>query len=451
MTARLRGLLPDGLAARFALLLIGALAVASLVALVALSLERSRLDLRAQSEREVGRILALVPAMDAVEPALREAVARDASSRSTRITVDRTPLVASTSADPRSLALEERVRAALGDRALSVAFLRGDAPGGRGRGGPREAISISIALSSDGGPATWLNLTSTPPQGGADDVEGDVVFLVFLFSLVAVLGVGLLFLRRLVRPLEELAQAALAAGRGDRSVRLPEAGPREMRAASAAFNDMQARIARFDAERMRTIAALGHDLRTPITSLRIRAELLDDGDLRDPMVRTLDEMAVMADGLVAYAKGSRDIEAAQRTDLGSFLARLCKERGARFEARAEAQVLGRPVALTRAVGNLVDNARRYGDPATVVLRSDGSEAVVSVEDEGPGIPQERLEAVFEPFVRGDDSRSAETGGAGLGLAIARDIIVAHGGTIRLENRAGGGLRATVRLPRATSS
>ena len=451
MTARLRGLLPDGLAARFALLLVAALAVASVVALVALSLERTRLDRMALSEREVERIVALVPAMDAVEPRLREAVAHDASTRLARITIDQTPLVAATPADTRSRALEARVQAALGDRALAVAFLRRGASGRGAGASPRETITISVALPSPQGSATWLNLISTPPQDGTGDVEGDVVFLVFALSLVAVLGTGLVFLRRLTRPLEQLANAAAAAGRGDRTARLPEEGPREMRAAAAAFNDMQARIARFDAERMRTLAALGHDLRTPITSLRIRAELLDDADLRDPMVRTLDEMAVMANGLVAYAKGSRDVEPAERIDLGPFLRRLCEERGAAFEVRADAQVLGRPVSLTRAIGNLMDNALRYGGRATVHLDRSGPEAVVLVEDEGPGIPQERLEAMFEPFVRGEDSRSAETGGAGLGLAIARNIVVAHGGTIRLENRAEGGLRASVHLPHAMPS
>jgi signal transduction histidine kinase len=243
-----------------------------------------------------------------------------------------------------------------------------------------------------------------------------------------------------------LAEAAAAAGQGDRTIRLPEEGPRELRTAAAAFNDMQARIARFDAERMRTLAAVGHDLRTPITSLRIRAEMLDDDDLREPMVRTLDEMTVMADGLVAYAKGSRDTEDTQRMDLAPFLRRLCEERGAAFVAGAEVAVVGRPVALGRAIGNLIENALRYGQSATVRLDRDEREAILLVEDKGPGIPPERLEAVFEPFVRGEDSRSQETGGAGLGLSIARNIVLAHGGAIRLENAAEGGLRVSVRLP-----
>jgi signal transduction histidine kinase len=162
-------------------------------------------------------------------------------------------------------------------------------------------------------------------------------------------------------------------------------------------------------------------------------------------VRTLDEMTVMTDGLVAYARGSREVEAPEQIDLAPFLQRLCGERGAVFRAEVQAQVQGRPVSLTRAIGNLVDNALRYGGSATVRLDHDGTQAVITVEDQGPGIPPERLEAVFEPFVRGEESRSTDTGGAGLGLSIARNIIVAHGGTIQLENRAKGGLRSVLRL------
>jgi signal transduction histidine kinase len=446
MRARIAALLPDGLAGRFMLLLACALALASLVALVALSFERVRLDRAAQAEREVERVLALVPAMDAVEPSLRSDVARDASSRFAQVTVDATPLVSSTPTDTRSRAIEAQVRAALGDRHMAVAILQRDnsqGPPGQGR---RETIAISIALpSTPGEPDTWLNVTSSAPDRRPGDVEGDVVFLVFALSLVAVLGMGLLFVHRLARPLGELAEAATAAGRGDRSVRLPEEGPRELRAVAAAFNGMQTRIARFDAERMRTLAAMGHDLRTPITSLRIRVEMLDDDELREPMVRTLDEMAVMADGLVAYAKGSREVEATERVDLVPFLRRLCADRGATFELGTGAEIRGRPLALSRAIGNLIDNAVRYGGSAAVRVGRDGPDAVV-VQDQGPGIPAERLEAMFEPFVRGEDSRSTETGGAGLGLSIARNIVLAHGGTIRLENRAEGGLRASIRFP-----
>ncbi|MCB1384245.1 MAG: two-component sensor histidine kinase, partial [Notoacmeibacter sp.] len=210
-------------------------------------------------------------------------------------------------------------------------------------------------------------------------------------------------------------------------------------------NDMQARIAGFDAERMRTLAAVGHDLRTPITSLRIRAEMLDEAEAA-PIIRTLDEMTVMAEGLIAYAKGIQDAETVQPVDLTDLLDRLCRERGAAFSGEGRLAVDGKPVALGRVFSNLIDNAIRYGGSATVFLGQRDGEAVVSVSDDGPGIPAERLESMFEPFVRGEESRSAQTGGAGLGLSIARSLVLAHGGSLRLENRTPRGLCATVTLP-----
>ena len=208
---------------------------------------------------------------------------------------------------------------------------------------------------------------------------------------------------------------------------------------------MQGLTAEQPAERMRMLAAVGHDLRTPITSLRIRAEMLDEDDAA-PIIRTLDEMTVMAEGLIAYAKGTQDAETAQPVDLKALLERLCRERGATFGAAKGVTVSGRPVALGRAFSNLIDNAIRYGGKAEVALGEQDGEAVVTIADEGPGIPAERLESMFEPFVRGEESRNTQTGGAGLGLSIARSLLLAHGGTLRLENRTPRGLRAIATLP-----
>ncbi|WP_281825536.1 ATP-binding protein [Jannaschia rubra] len=440
----LRRFRPDSLGARFALLLVVALVTANLIALALLSFDRARQDRAALVEREAERIVSLVPAIEAVAPAVRRAIARNASTRFSRVSVDAEPLVGDTPRAPRSTALMRQLIEALGDRPLRAAVRA--RPDREGQGGPA-MIAVSIALSvPEGEAAQWLNVVSRGYRRRPEGPDQEIFLIVLGLSLALVLGAALLYVRRLTRPLRELADAARAAGRGDRTARVAEAGPREMRDAAAAFNDMQGRIARFDAERMRTLAAVGHDLRTPITSLRIRTELLEEADAA-PMIRTLDEMTVMADGLVAYARGARDAETTRDIDLADLLRRLCGERGAEFDGTEAVAVTGRPVALRRAFGNLVDNAVRYGGSARVHLSRDGPDAVVTVEDDGPGIPPERLAAVLEPFVRGDDSRSAQTGGAGLGLSIAQTIVAAHGGAITLENGAEGGLRATVRLPR----
>ncbi len=439
----LRRLRPDGLAGRFALLLIVSLVSANLLALAVLSFERTRLDRAALVAREEERIVSLVPALEAAVPAARPGLAHATSTRFSRVTVDPEPLVSVQPDAPRSLALAHALTGALGGRDVRAA-IRVWPDDGDGRA--REAVAASVRLAvPDGGQAQWLNIRSRGRRPRPPWIEEGAFLLILILSLAAVLGVGLLFVRRLTQPLTELATAARAAGRGDRSARVVAEGPREMRDAATAFNDMQERIARFDAERRRLLAAVGHDLRTPITSLRIRAEMLET-DESGPMIRTLDEMTVMADGLVTYARGMGESEPLQDVELGPLVERACAERGVPFDCRDAATIRGRPVALGRAIANLLDNALQYGGTARAVMVRDGASAVLLIDDDGPGIPEDRLTDVFEPFARGEDSRSAETGGVGLGLAIVRDVIAAHGGTVVLENLPEAGLRATVRLP-----
>ncbi|MCB1426891.1 MAG: ATP-binding protein [Zhengella sp.] len=450
-------LLPDSLTWRFALLLAAALIAANVVAGVLLSTQRQRLDDAAREAREIERITSLVPALEAVSRSAWRAIERDASTRFSRIRITESPVVEATASDARSRELAQRIMEALPGRSVAVAVVdRSKWYSFRRRAGDRhetgadepDTIAVSVALDPGAGAEraeAWLNLMSFAPRHMRGEARPGAMLTILVLSLVAVLGAGLLLVRHLTRPLAALAEAARAAGRGDRSVRVPEDGVREMRAAASAFNDMQARIAGFDAERMRTLAAVGHDLRTPITSLRIRAEMLDEAEAA-PIIRTLDEMTVMAEGLIAYAKGIQDAETVQPVDLTDLLDRLCRERGAAFSGEGRLAVDGKPVALGRVFSNLIDNAIRYGGSATVFLCQRDGEAVVSVSDDGPGIPAERLESMFEPFVRGEESRSAQTGGAGLGLSIARSLVLAHGGSLRLENRAPRGLCATVTLP-----
>ncbi len=316
---------------------------------------------------------------------------------------------------------------------------------GRGAGdGPGRHRPPSIVASIPFGDGMWLN-AELPLVDRGPPVDGRAVMMTLGFSLLFVLGVGITFTRRLTRPIRSLAAAAERAGEGDRSATAAVAGPAEVRRAAEAFNAMQGRIAQFDAERARTIAAVGHDLRTPITSLRIRAEMLDDEE-RDAMVRTLDEMRVMAEGLLAYGRAEAEHEARTLVDLAALLKDQAVG-GIRYEGPDSLMVEGRPVALSRAFANLAENARRYAGSGRIRLVDRAAATTVVLDDDGPGIPEERLAEVLEPFVRLDPSRSSETGGAGLGLSIARTIIRAHGGTLTLENRPEGGLRVTIVLPR----
>ena len=468
-------IIPDSLAARFIVLLASALIAASLVALLLLASEGRRFDREALDARETERAMTLVAALESVDPVLWRTITLQASNRFAQAGVDSLPLA--TLLQPqnagrgnraqRLLSIESTLEKALAGRNFSVAVLsrvelrRSTAgkPVPRMPAGTGAILAISIQLKAqDTVQPIWLNIVSV--EGGRNAGVGLKALLISLaLSLAAVLGVGLLFVRQMVKPLSKLAKAAEAAGRGDRSARVPVEGAREFRAASSAFNDMQAKIAGFDAERMRTMGAVGHDLRTPITSLRIRAEMLEDADMRSAFIRALNDMTVMADGLVAFAKGTRDAENLVSIEIVPLLQTLCETHGAEWLPQTATQISktarlslqGRPVALRRAIGNILDNAMRYAASATMRVELAQTSIRIIVEDNGPGIPDGKLKAVFEPFVRGENSRNPETGGSGLGLSIARSIILTHGGAIDLQNTMPQGLRATIDLPLTSTS
>lgn len=280
--------------------------------------------------------------------------------------------------------------------------------------------------------------------------------LAFLAMTLTAAALSLWAVRRLARPLRTLAAAAERLGRDVHSPPLPQDGPSEVAAAAAAFNTMADRIRRFVDDRTSLLTAIGHDLRTPITRMKLRVEWLADEELRRKMLADLDEMQAMVSATLAFGRDVAADESAVPLDLAALLrtvldeaadaapelaGRLC------YAGPEHAVVRGRPMALKRAVANLVSNAAAYGGGARVSLPPpEGAVMRVLVEDDGPGIPPDELERVFEPFYRLEGSRNRETGGTGLGLSIARNILRAHGGDVVLTNRPGGGLRATAMLP-----
>lgn len=316
---------------------------------------------------------------------------------------------------------------------------------GRGPGGFPGEVEVAVALP-DG--AEVLFRTDVPRAGPPLSIE----IFVELAALTLVLGVVLyLMARTITRPLTDLAHAADVVGRGGRQAPLRESGARELREATHAFNVMQERLHRYLDSRTQVLAALSHDLRTPLTRLKLRVETLDDDSLRERFGADLDEMIAMVANCLNLFKGLDD-EPPQPTDVGALLADLRREFAelggtVEIEGVANASLVVKPQALKRCLTNLLSNAIKYGDHATVVVE-DGADLVVRVLDEGPGIPAESLEQVFEPFFRLESSRNSTTGGVGLGLGIARDIAQAHGGSLVLSNRSPHGLEAVLTLPKA---
>lgn len=311
-------------------------------------------------------------------------------------------------------------------------------------------VVVSAPLPGDG----WLNAQT---RVGAEPVEWPWPSVVStLVMAIAILAIAVFTTRRATRPLRALAARADALGRGTPEPPLPLDGPDEMRRVAGAFNQMQERLQRFVADRTRMIAAIGHDLRTPITSLKLRAELLDDAEAKAKIMATLEEMQQMVEATLAFAKDDATQEEARSVDLAALVASVVDDhadlgKDVRFSDATRLTYRCRPNALRRALSNLIDNAVAYGQRARVSLTVEDGAPVIAVEDRGPGIPAEQLETVFQPFVRLEESRSTATGGVGLGLSIARSIVLAHGGTLVLENRSAGGVRAEIRLPAADAA
>ena len=270
------------------------------------------------------------------------------------------------------------------------------------------------------------------------------------FMAVGIIAVSLLLVRWLTGPLRRLVDVADRIGRGPR-VDVPQDGPEEVRRVARALDAMQARIERLVNDRTGALAAVSHDLRTPITRLRLRTGFLDDPETQAKMDGDLREMEAMIDATLAYLQGDADGGEPRLTDVAAMLSTLCDATAdaggaVSFEGPARLDATCRPVALRRALANLIGNAVEYGGAARVRLAREPPLLRIGIEDDGPGIPEAELGRVFEPFHRLEASRNRGTGGVGLGLTIARQAIAGQGGTLSLANRPGGGLQAVITLP-----
>lgn len=276
------------------------------------------------------------------------------------------------------------------------------------------------------------------------------IFLWFLATALAMTPLVYLFARRLANPIGAFAAAAERLGRDPDAPPLEIKGPAEVGKAARAFNEMQDRLHRYVHDRTSMIGAIAHDLRTPLTRLRFQAESAPE-ELRVRMAADIAEMDAMLTATLAFVRDASQAGAHAKLELASHLERVVDEFGelghdVTFEPADPSVVLGDSLALKRLFANLIDNAVKFGGSASVQLRSTPEAVFVEVDDRGPGLPDAELERAFEPFRRGEPSRNRDTGGMGLGLAVARSIARAHGGDVTLANRPGGGLRALVLLP-----
>jgi signal transduction histidine kinase len=302
---------------------------------------------------------------------------------------------------------------------------------------------VSVPLQS----GEWLNAVVMPRVAAPPASP----LLVQFATMAGISALGIvLVLGRMTRPLKKLSQAASALGRGERSEKLEVNGPREIAETLHAFNDMQERLTTFVHDRAKMLAALGHDLRTPITTLRLKAEFIEDGETREDILHTLDEMAEMAEASLSFAREEAAQEEMRLVDLGALTSSVCADLAdagldVSCDDTGSFAVRCRPVGVKRALRNIVENAVAYGQRARVSAEYKDGGAAISVDDDGPGIAEADMEKVFKPFVRLESSRNKDTGGVGLGLAIAHSIVRSHGGDIVLKNRPGGGLRVIVFL------
>jgi signal transduction histidine kinase len=464
---------PKSLSGRLVLVLLGGLLLAQLLGAAILLRDRATALYEASGLAAAQRIAGIVRVFDTLTPEQRRLMVSAVSTADLRVTLGESPVTNDATGNGMPVGpLRTILRRALGDeRALRVAMLA--PPAGVAEAGPIEM--------PDGGPMMRMHMGimgAMPFHGASFQVQAQLrdgswitltqrlpeetfawpykLLLTLAVLLVSVIALTLLAVRWLTRPLGVLAGAADELGRDIRRAPLAEQGPVEVRRAAAAFNTMQARLQTYLREREQMLAAVSHDLRTPITRLRLRAELIEDEALRAKFTRDLAEMESMTTEALDFLRGAHVNEALQPVDVAALLESLQSDME---EAGHEVQVHGqaaapypaRPLALKRCLVNLIENAIKYGTSAEVRLEDDGRELQITVADRGPGIPETELDRVFEPFYRVESSRSRETGGVGLGLSVARVIARTHGGELKLRNRPEGGLEAVLTLPRIKGS
>ena len=467
--------LPRSLFSRLVLVLLGGLVVAQLLSFAVHMHERGELLSRASGRQSAQRIADIARFLDSLDARERRAIVQVLSAPPLTISLDRGPLAAEAEElgeGARDALFGAMLRRFLGDDLRAVVTVA-EAPAvepeagmkrgfkGPGMHGDWPASKAAMHAAAQPGIAFIAQVrlrdgalvTFDSRQPAQTQNWPYRLLLSLAVLLVAVVAVSLVAVRWATRPLNALADAADELGTNINRAPMAEEGPVEVVRAARAFNTMQARLAGYVRDRTRVLAAMSHDLKTPVTRLRLRAELLEDPQVRVKFTKDLDEMESMVGATLDFLRGQEVGEPVQPVDVTALLESLQADMAeiggpVRIEGNARAPFPGRPQAMKRCLANLIENAVKYGKSAVVAIDDNDSRLEIRIRDEGPGLPQAELEKVFEPFYRVESSRSRETGGTGLGLTIARSVAEAHGGSLVLSNRAGGGLEARLILLRS---
>jgi len=454
--------LPRSLIGQIALVMALALLAAQAINFGILFAERQRTSHALIEVPPTARFVTLLQRLAATPPEARAALI-DERGRRGRYALSPESLVPAQASDARLAArlrdeAEENgvtlrdARAAVRDEAELPQRLRDQlSPEELARAQERMQHMQTLFLSARLADGSWVNarmITPRPNPWIAIQAAASTL-LIYLVILAAMIWIAV----RLARPLRDLTAAAESFGGPGEAPQVEPRGPADVRRAILAFNAMSARVSAMFDEKDRMLGAIGHDLRTPLASLRIRAESVEPEAERARMVATIEEMTAMLDDTLALARSGRAAEDLRPVDISALADTVVEEFRALGHDVAFAEGVRQteavqPSLLRRAVRNLVDNAVKYGGSAEVAVRATPRGIAVEVADRGPGIPAGQIGNVQEPFVRLETSRNRETGGSGLGLALARAAAQAHGGTLELENRPGGGLLARILLPKA---
>ena len=455
-TVMIRRLVPDSIAGRTLMVLMVGLMLSHMASTALLSSDRHEAITGASEGLSADRVAVFARLLDQSPPGEREQLALSLGSPLLSVTVGRDPAISPNHRDeidavPVRQALMPYFGALDHDR-LHITRQRLGPEAERSLGwrllnGFPDDASLFVAVRLKDGMWATFDLTMARPAA----LWAPHSVLSALVMIVAIFVFGCWAASWVSAPLSAFARAADRLGRNVQAPPLSEEGPREVRQAVAAFNEMQSRVRRFVDDRTRMLAAISHDLRSPITRLRLRAEMLPQGEASGRMLADLAEMEAMVSSTLEFARGEAVTEPSQVIDLAATIEAVCDNASdmglpAEFDWQGRLVCTCRPLAMKRALANVVENAARYGARAMVHARHAGHTIVVTVDDDGPGIPEAEMDLVFTPFFRLEGSRNRKTGGIGLGLTVVRTIVRAHGGDILLENRAGGGLRVTITLP-----